>query len=647
MSLLKNAKKRLIGVTLSFILVGSLSNFVYAKEYKLGSDTAVTVFAEGITSEDYVSVADGYYLTMTVDGVEVPYVVGKAYTGNVEFKVTPALGKIGSLDTHDSNNYKHRTALYVNKDGIVKENSVLSAILTGTRGQYTENGVNGIIVNSETPGFSSIIVENNKGNGTKYFTIKDSVFNAFTDSDGSDASDFTGYGAAISGYGDVNLTLDNVKVNTEGVAKVAFLADQGADMLVKNSKFTVIGGTLYDNYLNNAAFNKMVAPPWVLGISGNARGTNLLGENSTHTFVDCDFEVNDWGVLSVDAGLHGSINVINSDLRTISNTGYGIYVIGEAVENMYGVRFDVGTYPAILTGGSIRFTSSEGVKSYETVNGLGETIYNNIKSERAGRPTVVNSQFGVMAHNSGKIILEKDTEFHTKNAAFLIKSGQVDISVDDSTLDVEDGTILQMIDNDDSTVGVNVELSTELNTFPIFNTVFNEAAGYPATAFAKTTADAVTAKFTNVDLEGNMYNATGYVADPKGLSVTLGENATLKGAISASSAMHVQMELSPDGYYYDYVKDADGNYVQATNFTIDEYYLLGHVVNKPYDNGYNKVEVKLTDNAKWTVTDSSYLSSLTVGKDAMIKASMTVNGVKTPIVAGQTYIGNIILTPAS
>ena len=52
-------------------------------------------------------------------------------------------------------------------------------------------------------------------------------------------------------------------------------------------------------------------------------------------------------------------------------------------------------------------------------------------SDREDGVTTVTSQFGVMAHNSGSIVLEKGTIFNTKNAAFLIKSGTVDISVDD------------------------------------------------------------------------------------------------------------------------------------------------------------------------------------------------------------------------
>ena len=56
-----------------------------------------------------------------------------------------------------------------------------------------------------------------------------------------------------------------------------------------------------------------------------------------------------------------------------------------------------------------------------------------------------------------------------------------------------------------------------------------------------------------------------------------------------------------------------------------------------------------TDGSVWTVTYDSYLSSLTIGDDAAVKAAdgqtltMTVNGVQTPIAPG-TYEGEIVIT---
>ena len=69
-----------------------------------------------------------------------------------------------------------------------------------------------------------------------------------------------------------------------------------------------------------------------------------------------------------------------------------------------------------------------------------------------GRNTTINSDaFGFMAHNSGSLTITDNTVVNTDNATFLIKSGDVDLNVNDGAkINTKDGVILQMIDNDDS-----------------------------------------------------------------------------------------------------------------------------------------------------------------------------------------------------
>ena len=60
--------------------------------------------------------------------------------------------------------------------------------------------------------------------------------------------------------------------------------------------------------------------------------------------------------------------------------------------------------------------------------------------------------------------------------------------------------------------------------------------------------------------------------------------------------------------------------------------------------------VVLSGKSTWTVTGTSYLTSLTIGSSASMAAAsghsvaMTVNGVSTPITPGQAYSGVIVLT---
>jgi hypothetical protein len=63
----------------------------------------------------------------------------------------------------------------------------------------------------------------------------------------------------------------------------------------------------------------------------------------------------------------------------------------------------------------------------------------------------------------------------------------------------------------------------------------------------------------------------------------------------------------------------------------------------------NGVIVDLNGHSTWTVPGTSYVSSLTIGAGAAVKAAggktlaMTVNGTPTTITPGQTYTGNIEL----
>ena len=203
---------------------------------------------------------------MTVGGVETAIKQG-TYNGNIVLTVTPKLTTNPSSYTgRGIDNY--RTGIYIDKTGLVKSQSVLAAV----KGKnVTSTSAENIKITSNSDNFTGIMV-----NGADY-TIKHSTFNFNSNSDGSNVSDFNGYGAVISAYNDAKVTLDDVTINSWGVARVSLFVDNYADALVTDSKINVWGGTLYDGYKNNADMATMVAPPWVLGITGNARGTNLIG----------------------------------------------------------------------------------------------------------------------------------------------------------------------------------------------------------------------------------------------------------------------------------------------------------------------------------------------------------------------------------
>lgn len=648
-------KKKALALILSFTLVISplFSNIpVYAVEeasLTINTNTSYEVTETTELSEltikqgATIDATTGYLVSLVVDGVEKAIKEG-TYTGEVVLVLTKDYSEVAIGSYTGRGGEAFRTGLYVDEEGVNEERSVEEALVGGT---YSDVLANKITIDAESENFNGIIV-----NGADY-TISNAILNLKGNGDGLDedgntnVSDFSGLGSAVAAYNDATVILDHVEVYTDGVARPALFTDSGSDTLVTDSKLVSMGGPLYADYVNSADQAMMVVPPWVLGITGNARTTNLMGDYSTATFVRTDTYANQWGVLSSDSGINMVMVVVDCDLTLLGEdqtddpystnygSGYGTYIIGNAQESFYGCTFNVGTYASILTGGTGLYASSNfdtmDVYPLEMVDGevvqAEEAVFEGITG--LGQITTINSDaFGFMAHNAGTLTITDETVVNTDNATFLMKNGDVDMIVSDGAkLNVEDGVILQIMDNDDAVVGIDPDGIY----MPTFNTDFYEKLGYPGMDYdvEVTTEGQNTYSFTatEVDLEGNLYNGSGYFNQAADLlEVTLGDGATLVGDISSTSVIHV---------------DESGQ--QNTHFTIDEYYYLGHVANKAFYNGGNNISVSLEDGAIWTVEDISLINRLEIDKDSMVTVpegkvlSVFVNQVKKEIEAGQEY----------
>ncbi|MGB4659749.1 MAG: hypothetical protein WBI07_11240, partial [Mobilitalea sp.] len=299
----KNSFKRLLSLlVIACLLTMSIQTVQGTTAYAAAStkvtanttwevDKTTKLSALTIGSGASVTAPEGYTVTMTVGGVETAMEAGK-YKGKIVLTVTPKL-TVNPSSYSGRGIEDYRTAIYIDETGLVKSQSVSSAV---SGGKVTSKVASNINITSNSDNFNAIIV-----NGANY-TVKNSTFNFISKSDGSNVSDFTGYGAVISTFNDAKITLDKVLINTEGVARVALFDDDYSDALVTDSTINVMGGTLYDGYVNSADQAKMVAPPWVLGITGNARATNMIGKCSSTTVVRSNVTANQWGVLSTDSG---------------------------------------------------------------------------------------------------------------------------------------------------------------------------------------------------------------------------------------------------------------------------------------------------------------------------------------------------------
>jgi hypothetical protein len=575
-----------------------------------------------------VSAPAGHSLTMTVDGVETTLKPGK-YRGQVVLTVTEQVPvKFTELLTH-----RFRQALYLDGSGIVPSKSVLAA----AGPVVLKNGVlSGANIRSVGENFNGIVVAGG------HYTLKDVVLNF----EGNGGNDFAGYGAGIMSDGKgTTLVLDGAKVSTHGAVRTSVIGNGGSNLIVKNSEISSKGGVLPTDYVSNVTPGEMKDAPWMLGISGNVRATNVLGDDTTCTYINSKLSADAWGVLSVDASQNIHLTAINSQIDLKGKSGYGAYAIGNATNSFYGSVMNVPTHGVIITDGHAVFGSS----SKENVAALNSRLKLGLSEQElaALQPaqTVVNSQrYGVMMWGDATVKIADGTIFNTGEAVFLNKGTTSVIEVDGSKgaqLNTRNGVIFQAIDNDDP--GPVMVDGLMANTG-----VFREPATPPAklkdfdlSAVHKTD---MVARFTKIRLKGDFYNAIrsrsiGGGMGPNGPSTTppviSGSNLVLDfqgteltGVISATSAKHLKSVITAADYEY-----------------------LGRVRNTPAPAINNGVIVKLSDNSRWTVTGTSYLTSLVIDDKSSIvgkgnrAVKLTVDGVVTPLKPG-SYKGAITLSAA-
>ena len=490
-------------------------------------------------------------------------------------------------------------------------------------------------------------------------------------SDGQNTSDFSGQGSATVAYDGADLTLKDLTYYSEGFERGVVVVSQNSTVTIEDSDVTVMGADAlhdaWEGYHSSADQNYMISPPWPLGLYGGGRILNMIGttpkliiKNSVLTGGQT------WGLLSTDSGSAMTIVVVDSDLNSLpeskggSDSGwrifgydpdaygsaYGSYYIGNPTQYYYGAQFNGVTYAAIITGAEKGvYASSNG--TIEMTDASDEPLGT---VEGKGRPTVINGVFGFMQHNSiaDGIYVIDGTVVNSADAIVIYKAANGNYVFDNAVLNSQKGVLFQMIDNDDDSRIGGMPMAVD----PGFDENYSDSKlasygqGFPGLNYAvqpKTGGNTVTISYANGAYNGNIYNGTGYYGQAgDNLTVTLGANAVLNGDIALTSTIkgvpYSPMAIEGIQYYGDDIKyvllDGNGNvtadpsqaaFIQITDYTINEYFLQGHVENKVFFNGASTIAVDVQDGAQWIVTGNSLITSLTVADGAMVKGTLTVN----------------------
>jgi hypothetical protein len=550
-----------------------------------------------------ITAPEGHTVTLTVDGVETPLRPG-AYKGTVVLTVAEEIFITASV-FGDESTYRMRAGIDV-KDGTYRAKRSVPAAVTG--GTITDEAATGVRIASVGENFNGIIVE-----GDSTYTIQSPEID-FT---GYGGNDFAGYGAAIMTEGTAKVTVNDASIRTRGAIRSAAVVRGSSTLYVNDSEIEVQNGALpegYEFHWSNPNGVSLMIVPWMLGLTGNCRATNLI-ENGTAYYTNTHIKAQGWGCLSTDGVQNVNLYARDSHIETV-DSGYGSYADG-STNNFSGCTFDVKDYALIMTGGTGVFTD---------------------------HCTVNSKRIGVMFHGGGNLTIDKGSVFNTKKAVIQVKGAQPDITVDGATLTSENGLILQAMENDDpnkaGSGAAGAPTPTASNASMGDPAGMLEGGGMPGgemppgdgmPAGPGGASGAAKVTFRNMTLDGDIVTSMTSQAD---LVVAL-EKTTLAGAVSTATAEHV---VGPNGEEL------------VMQDETDLYYLIGEIIETycATDDPFG-VEVSLDGVSTWIVEKTSYITSLTLADGAVLKAprghrlSMSVDGKKVSIRPGG-YEGKIVLT---
>jgi hypothetical protein len=669
----------------SSLLVSAVVNA--ADEWVIASNTTKIVNATTqlgkLTIEDNAALTapDGYSLTLTVNGVETGQVL-KTWSG-VDYKFAPgayqgdivltvakvnnvAAMSMGGLMASEAAGgtagagapaaasgaaaggpggeppaiYSFRQALYLDKDGIDYSKSVLASVQGEKPAGFD---IKNISIKSKGTFYKDPTSLGGTGfNGIYAAGGEYNLKNVKIDFFGDGRSDFVAHGTAIvaSGKG-TRLVLDNVTINTQGVVRSGVIAKDQSNVIVKNSKIQVKNGVLPPDYVMTMDIAQMRSTLWISGMKGTTRATSILGNGTQATYINSSISFEGWGGLSTDIGKAPKLTVINSKINNTGNSGYGEYNNSSAITRILGSEINAASVGSGSDSGSVSLGDStrEAVEALNNELGLGLTP-EELKSIPV-KHTIINSGFqGIMWHGTGcALTITGGTIINSKETLFSDKGAYTDIQVDGSRgvrFNPGNGIIMQVMDDDEPPYDMKTQKWPEYYEEPTGPVARDDSHDM---YIAKAT-DAL-ARFSNIELKGDFYNSargglknnamTGVAGSvSKNLGLTF-NNARITGVISASDALHYY-----NGKYYPKIGKADAK-------------AFGSVINTPGTAVNNGVIVVLTNGSRWTVTGTSYLTSLTIEEGSTITASegnkvtMTVDGVAKTVEPGG-YKGKIVLT---
>ncbi len=542
---------------------------------------------------------EGKLLTMTVNGVQVNPVAG-TYEGDIVLTITDPI-HVGTMAQSDL-----RAAVCIENGAMVPEKSVTAAAPSVSVIGHT---ITGLKVTSLGDCFSALYLNDNH----PYVLDQPEI-----ECIGNGENESVGEGAGIITAGTATVTLNRARIKMRGAARSALFGGGHSKLTVNDSEIETVGGVLPPDYEDSIAAGRMKRVPWMLGLRGNSRATNLA-EFAEAVYNRCRITAYEWGAMSTDGVDRCRLTLNDSHIQVTGPSGYGTFALLDTVNTLNHCTVDVPDYACILA------------------NGPASTVITGGTEIHAGR-------FAAMCfRNSGHIRVDGGSTLKTGETTFVVKGCATQFDVEQAVLTPENGVILQVMDTDDPRNPKKYFMDNlELD-------VPNPARNLTAAEIGQD----VFARFRDMSLSGSIYNATTNrtydtgpdMGDPHGPPPLGPDAGPVKKPEEApkEQAKNLQVELD-QVMFTGNISAAQARHL-ASKISKENCEDMGRVENTPAPAVNNGVIVLLKNHSRWTVTESCYLTSLAVDETSRIEGVFLKDGRETDLQPGHTYRGSLILTP--
>ena len=584
---------------------------------------------------------DGYSLILVVDGVQRDLLPGKTYDVEESYvlrelkvyrKGGPSAAPWSGAKEEEKASYWFRQALLVDEGKIVSDGSAGEIIVGGS---YDETHAEGITVNTAGAHFNGILLDN----GTKY-AISGATF--LSNGDGGD--DLAGWGTAIMADNKSELELSNTYIETAGAIRCALYVDNAS---VANVHDTVIytkeTEDTYEEYANlTPAMMKRV--PFALGMEGTVRSLNVMADGQGR-FKNCIVISTGWGALSTDSGT--AYDVCKTYALDVEDTLSGIGTMEVAQEGKeYTAKKTVnGVTYGFTVGGSgyVTYADSGVHNRYKNVEFYSPDYIQVMGSGPSGSAYIdsylLSGHIAFMTQQSRGGTFELiNTKLDTVDGVLQIKSGAANTGFSNIVLDNseirfsgestrhKEGILVELIESDDAG-------NPGITTYTINDCA--ELAQPTSTSVADSSAVLKNGKYS-----GNIFNSIYNYHQL--LNVTV-ENAELTGIVSATQAIHVDLEgnVVPNGTVLNAFmgsKEFDHcNYAAEQGGFNGDCKLIGRFRHTASPVLNNPIDLTLKD-SRWNITGEGYINALTVdGLTALASEAPVTVHVKALTVGGKAY----------